>query len=298
MAFDKKRQQTVLIAAGETWIWDGDNWNKPQTQRTPPPRNTTHLVYDSNSSGILLWGGIGVDGTPLNDMWLWNGTTWTEQLPPDYPAPMGSAAIACDAAHGQVVLFGGIFGFDGFNGSNRVGTFSNETWIWNGAAWTEQFVSGPVARAGAQLVYDEARQQLLLFGGQNLNGYLNDMWLWTGAAWTQLHPTTLPPAHARYSATYHQKLQQVMLLGEIASSDDPTTRSYQTWLWDGTNWSQATSNAAPSGSIEGFAYDEARQTILACVVAGSKALPAEKGASAQLVSSASIAPASETWVMP
>jgi hypothetical protein len=295
LVFDKKHRQAVLVAAGDTWIWNGTAWSEVQSQPAPPARNTTHLVYDSITECVLLFGGIGVDGTPLNDVWLWNGTMWTEQRPTQFPSAVGGAAFACHKQQG--ILFGGIASPDSPTGSHRVGTFSDETWLWNGTTWTElQTSNPPPARTGGQLVYDPARQQTLLFGGYNSTGYLNDMWLWNGANWSQLHPATLPPTQTSYRAVFHEQLQQVLLLAEVTGGTNSLQHSYQIWLWNGTNWLQNGTNALLPGSIEGLTYDGARNTLITCVVTGGKAPLGNKSTSTTLPNLAAPTLASQTWV--
>ena len=277
LVFDKKQQRSILNAAGETWLWDGVTWSKAQS--TPPARNSTHQIYDTGTESVLLFGGIGLDGTPLNDTWIWDGTTWKEQHPADFPSPLGGAAIAYIATQQQVILFGGITGFDGTSGSNRTGTLLNDTWIWDGTTWTEMLVSNaPPKRVSVQLIYDELHQQTLLFGGN-----LNDMWRWNGTGWDELHPATLPPFQARYSTVYHKQLQQVMLLAELREGGKLT---HQIWLWDGTTWSQSSMTEDLMGTVEGLAYDETRNLVIANVVTGGKLVSTENPAPLE----------SETWV--
>lgn len=297
LAFDKKRQQTVLVAAGETWLWNGTTWSEAQPHPAPSARNTAHLVYDSLTECILLFGGIGIDGTPLNDVWLWDGNAWQEQHPANFPFPVGGASLVCDAARRQVILFGGMMGFDGVSGSNRVGTLSDQTWLWDGTTWQALSTKHtPPARVGAQLVYDEARQQTLLFGGNGPTGYLNDMWLWQGDDWQPLSPVTLPPAGIRGYAAFHSELQHTLLLTEQVNEISQLQRTYQSWLWDGTSWTRSTPDQILPGSIEGLAYDEARGTIVACVVTGGKAPLADKSAGAVLPELAAPVLASQTWI--
>ncbi len=299
LVFDVQRQQVVFVGSGGTWLWDGSVWHKPRVQGGPALRNTTHLTYDVVSGCVLLYGGVGMDGTPLNDIWLWNGAMWTEQHPVHVPFPVAGAALACHEASRQVVLFGGISGFDGVSGSNRVGTFSGQTWIWNGATWMELEASGtPPGRTGGQLVYDALRRQTILLGGIGASGYMNDMWVWSGTGWQQLHPAVLPPAQARYRAVFHEQLQRVVLLGESVDAANPLQRLYVVWMWDGVAWSQYPTGAVLPGSIEGFAYDGARNTIITCVVAGGKSPLPGKGAGAglRLPELATPSLASQTWI--
>lgn len=266
MVYDTKRQQVMLVTVNAVWLWNGTNWD--QAQIPFPARNSTHLVYDAGAQCMLLFGGIGLDGTPLNDTWLWDGSMWREQHPANTPPPLGGAAITYDPLRQQVTLFGGITGFDGSEGSNRVGTLLSETWTWDGTTWAEQQVNhAPTERVGAQMIYDEAHHQILLFGGSNSNGHLNEMWSWNGTDWTKVQPAKLPPARTKPLLVFHTQAQQVLLTGGVSQSG----RFHDVWLWDGAAWSQASStDAPPTGSIEGMAYDETHQVVLAYVVSGSK----------------------------
>jgi len=61
-----------------------------------------------------------------------------------------------DAARGELVIFGG---FDGPSPTDQ-------TWVWNGT-WTFEELRQlrPAARVYSNMAYDEARQQVVLFGG-------------------------------------------------------------------------------------------------------------------------------------
>ncbi len=289
MVYDPRNQHIVLVAGSATWLWDGSTWS--QASAPFPVRNSTHLAYDAGAQRVFLFGGIGLDGTPLNDTWFWDGSIWQEQHPATTPPPMGGAAITYDAARQHMIVFGGITGFDGIEGSNRVGTLLNETWLWDGTTWLEQQVdTTPPARLGGQLVYDEARQQTLLFGGSNADGYLNDLWQWNGTAWTMIAATTPLTPRARPHLLFHRQARQVVVMGGMSQAG----RLHDVWLWDGTAWSEAAAIGAPPGSIESAAYDAARDVVLAFVVTGSKPVPGNKH-HPKPVDLSPPALASETW---
>src|ERR1051326_5430903 len=96
--------------------------------------------------------------------------------------------MAYDAAHGQTVLFGGYtnIGFGLFN----------DTWVWDGASWTQKSpANSPTPRAAYAMAYDAARGQVVLFGGQDaLNHFVNDTWVWDGTTWAQKSPANSPKA--------------------------------------------------------------------------------------------------------
>src|SRR5437660_11078399 len=67
------------------------------------------------------------------------------------------------------------------------GVDQNTTWLWDqvGATWTHLSTAhSPPAREGAGMTYDAALDRVILFGGQDNNGYFNDTW--------ELIPTSTP----------------------------------------------------------------------------------------------------------
>jgi hypothetical protein len=77
-------------------------------------------------------------------------------------SPIGRAyaSIAYDPTIRQLVLFGG-FTFADIRNPN------GDTWVWDGSDWIQQFpVTSPPGRFDSPMVFDQARRQLVLFGGQ------------------------------------------------------------------------------------------------------------------------------------
>ena len=55
------------------------------------------------------------------------------------PGPLADLAMSYDPGRGRTVLFGG-------RQDNTSASLSNQTWEWDGIAWTQQAISGPSAR--------------------------------------------------------------------------------------------------------------------------------------------------------
>src|SRR2546430_3824241 len=122
------------------------------------------------------------------------------------------------------------------------GSASAQTWIWHSKKWSKLGpATSPPPRTDAGMIYDEARRQVVLFGGQNAvesapgQGLapLNDTWTWDGASWTNRKPATSPPASVGAGLVYNSKLGRVVALVNVFLNG---TQSNQTWTWDGTNW--------------------------------------------------------------
>ena len=128
IAFDSQRGRFVMFGGlsenvlGDTWEWDGTRWlnvTPSDARKTPPPRHSHALVYDSSRQKIILFGGF--DRTRhFDDTWEWDGREWIRIIPPtgNPPQRMGHA-MAYDSVHQQMVVFGG---FDGRQ-------FFADTWV-------------------------------------------------------------------------------------------------------------------------------------------------------------------------
>jgi hypothetical protein len=119
---------------------------------------------------------------------------------------------------GKVVLFGG------YNGAAL-----NDTWEWNGSAWTQRAVTtAPGARdLHAMSALDG---KVVLFGGSTGSSPLGDTWEWDGSSWTQ---RTVPGPSSRVAHAMATLNGHVVLFGGSSTTD-----LGDTWEWDGNTWTQ------------------------------------------------------------
>ncbi len=111
-----------------------------------------------------------------------------------------------------------------------------------------------------QMVYDSARQQMVLFGGYSDSGrYQNDTWILDGANWRKLNPPTSPPARANHGMVYDSVRQEVVIFGGYRDGN-----LNDTWAWNGTTWTQRNTATTPNPRYSpGMVFDVARgQTIM------------------------------------
>lgn len=142
------------------------------------------------------------------------------------PSARQAHAMAWDAARQQVVLVGGLSEF---------GAALDDTWVWDGAAWTLAAPAGGVLtpRYVAGLAYDAGRERVVLFGGFG-PAPLSDTFEWDGSAWTEVVVASAPPGRAGPAMAYDAAAGHVVMFGGTANPavlDD-------TWTFDGTAWTQ------------------------------------------------------------
>ena len=82
LVFDPMREQILLIGGrelnrpGDTWIWDGVNWEEiPATNL--PARSGHSVAYDPLRDKFVFFGGVDrPGGKALTDTWEWDRETW------------------------------------------------------------------------------------------------------------------------------------------------------------------------------------------------------------------------------
>jgi len=263
-AYDAAHGQAVLFGgqggpnppdSNQTWIWSGSNWIQQNPSSSPPARQliaSPAMVYDSGHQQVVLFGGYSsASSTLLNDTWTWDGSTWmnkTPQAPNSSPPARQAYAMAYDAVRQQVVLYGGV--------GNGAG--NSDTWLWDGSTWTQAFPAHDPSQGldlySHTMAFDQARGQVVLFGGVRAGNSVNGTWVWDGTDWvnkTPADPTQSPGADGNsesQSLVYDTVSQSVLLY-----------QSGQIWSWNGSIWTNLSSTPAPtSGGFQAFAYDQAR----------------------------------------
>src|ERR1700719_4742149 len=129
------------------------DWTLERVPLSPPGRFYHAMAYDAADRQVVLYGGINISNSSLNDTWTWDGSQWTQQSPQTSPPTRLEHAMSFDSAHGQVVLFGG-------SGAKAV---LNDTWVWDGSNWEQKFpATSPPAREGHVMAYDAAHGLVVL----------------------------------------------------------------------------------------------------------------------------------------
>ncbi|HEV2279211.1 MAG TPA: choice-of-anchor D domain-containing protein [Acidobacteriaceae bacterium] len=159
--------------------------------------------------------------------------------------------MSYDPGHGQAVLFGGTSG----------AIFLNDTWLWNGTAWTlANPALSPSIRSAFAMTYDAAHGNVVLFGGRPAaSGAMSDTWLWNGTIWTQATPGTIPPARSNNAMVYDAARGNVVMFGGLVGG----LGANDTWIWNGSNWIQMFPAASPTPRSDyGMAYDAVHHNVV------------------------------------
>ncbi|HEX5216125.1 MAG TPA: kelch repeat-containing protein [Vicinamibacterales bacterium] len=235
---------------GDTWSFVNGGWSEiVPVANGPGIRDSYGMAYDTARNKIVLFGGY------LADVLELDGATWSQAVRTDWPPSQDRHVMAYDNDRDVMFLYGG--------GSSEAWeyTFATQTWGW-------YYVLGPGARVGAAMVYERARQKMLLFGGRTrvfgaLGSKNADTWQWdtTARTWTNISPGISPSARDDHAMAYDPARNRVILFGGRNGAGNALG---DTWLWNGSSWTDVTATAnGPSarfGSV--MAYDAVRQTVV------------------------------------
>jgi hypothetical protein len=138
----------------------------------------------------------------------------------------------------------------------------------------------PSPRAEANLAYDGAHGELVLFGGAAIpGGDVNETWTWDGKAWRLYHVSGPPAPRSQAAMAYDEAHRNVVLFGGMAhlaasgkAGDSPVS---DTWTWDGSTWKELHPRHEPSLDYSwppSMEYDPASRAVL---LFGFKKTPSE-----------------------
>jgi Galactose oxidase, central domain len=254
----------VSYDLGDTWEWVGDHWIRRFTAHSPGERSGHALLYDSNRSRIVLFGGRHNNPSTnvqalLNDTWIFQNGDWSQLATPSTPTARTVPAAAFDPLRDRVVLFGGnVFDTDG-----KTIITIHDTWEFDGTTWTQRTSDGP--KIGKPiLVYDDATHQLILLGLDETSTTKQTtlMYIYDAASgtWNQSKPDGLPPCVNEAHVAFDGETNSVILVGGVCSDSNTTE---DTFSWDGDKWTKLTVKTLIDRAFGGgIAYDAARKTLL------------------------------------
>ncbi|MFO1078237.1 MAG: kelch repeat-containing protein [Planctomycetota bacterium] len=228
----------------DTWSWDGSQW---LLLDAPLPHETSDAQLFAHPDGVRIGRIVGVPWSPGTQ--VFDGTRWS-----DVPGATPPALVSQSRCTGPVYAYA-FGGFDTLTGLDSAGFHA-----FDGSVWTT-LPSGPGAREGAALAYDEVRQQVVLFGGftQSTSGpYDDETWTFDGVAWTQHTPSIHPGARGGATMAFDRNRGAAILVGGFGGGQ----QLGDTWEWNGSSWTQLPVGPVPGLSARAFAaFDERRNAL-------------------------------------
>ncbi len=182
-------------------------------------------MLDMKRHWLLLLLGLGLLACTLSVVTADDDKGW-RLLDVRTTGPCVESAMAWDATRKVFVLHGG---------RNRRWDDLGETWEWSpgDAEWSRVVDAArpnPGKRRSHAMVWDSARERMLLFGGSN-EGPLNDTWAYDAKStgWVPLQTTGNPPARTQHGMVYDPVRDEILLFGGRDSMIQPLS---DTWSLD------------------------------------------------------------------
>jgi N-acetylneuraminic acid mutarotase len=278
MAYDDSRGVAVVFSGAndqETWEWNPitgawtDRTTYPIPSSWPVGRSESPMAFDSDRHTAFVFGS---QQGLARDLWEWDGATgtwldWTPSpLPASWPPYRSGHAMVYDAARKRLFLFGG----------ENTTVALNDAWerdqatgVWTNLTPPSVLPSAwPAPRGGHAMVYDNARQRVLLVGGVQFrsgpSGLLQDTWEWNGTTkqWLQVANQTGPSGRGGHAMAYYAPSGTTLLFGGQQSG---TAQLDDTWEWDpvASTWNKLAPTAfPPKRSFHRMVYEQGRDRIV------------------------------------
>ncbi len=261
--FDESQDAVVLyggvddqnIALTDAWRLDSDRWARVSA----PPiglRFAPAVCTEPFTATVFVFGGGLSDGSPL---WLLSKGQWAPSTVPGGPENRRSTSCAWDSARGVLVVMGGEL---------TDGGIADDVWEFDSVKWVKRTPSAgptPGPRTQHRLIYDPAREMMLLFGDAIGSNTPETTWKWSGSEWSIAYrPSTAPPVVASNNLVFDPLAGALRAVGY-----DPALGVGNSYL-SNQGWRSELTTAMPLG-VTRLVYDSDGQRCL--IATGSLAQP-------------------------
>jgi len=271
MVYDEARHEMVYFSLGSLWRYDGDRWDLLALEG---PIMDGKILYDPDRARVVLLG----EGSPgvLDAHWEWDGAAWSQRTIASPPAASYKWQFTYDRARGNVLLVtvtsAGVEAstFDGATATwtpiakptnaTNTGAFSiafdavrgvavfvegDNTYEWNGSAWTAQVAPPPVPITGS-VTFDAGEGAVVAMNGTSVMK-------WNGTTWDTLTAQALPSSRLDMAIAWDSDRQRRVAFG--GTQQAYTTPLADLFEWDGATWHHITRPDPPFlGNVFNPAY--------------------------------------------
>jgi hypothetical protein len=195
--------------------------------RPPSHRSGASAAYDQGRRVTVVFGGDAGGSRTLDETWLFDGLCWQQAHPALSPAPRIGAGMAHDPVLGRTLLIGGR------SQPPVQPDFPEDAWTWDGTAWTR--LAGAPKLDFPLASYDEARLVVVVFGWGPAG--VPETWTWDGTTWVRRMSPKSPSVVSQSAMCFDRSTHKLLLYGGVSTSIGGGVSS-ETWLWDGSIWTQ------------------------------------------------------------
>jgi hypothetical protein len=293
-AFDVAGDAGVLLYGGytlnvgsleATWVLRDGSWTA--VDPAPEPRHYFGMGFHAARQRVVVAGGwVTPGGGRVETRGTHTTMTWTPQggwelADATLPEGLYGTAVAYDSKRQRLLLFAGNNGVDEPNNMLLAMNADSDAWV------PVDNVSPPAPRLFHTLVYDSARDVLVLFGGTVLTTVpdgdggtkpkflqMDDTWEYRAepspGSWTRVGTAgDTPPPRFAHAMTFDPRRARVVLFGGSdpgKNQDAPISNHLDdTWEFDGDCWQPIATDVHPDNRYRiAMTYDpSSRSAVLA-----------------------------------
>lgn len=267
LTWDPVRQGCLLVGGsdgqktwGQTWLWNGSAWGAlPTPGRELSPRVFHGAAWDQARQRLVVFGGLGADGQPLDETWELGPDGWERRQSASVPTARAFGALVHDPERRLTYLIGGR-GRDASTG--KLTASVPGTWAWDGRDWRLLPDTGaPVGEAGVAVTWDEDRRAVVLHGGASLLGASPFSSAFDGTTWRNVAAAQQPPAASLHAAVYDRDGHQVLVLANDEKQGELTVSCVGS-LYDSLLWVRTGRGGLGPRSGFAAAYDPLRKQVV------------------------------------
>lgn len=260
------------VVSQETWTFGNGTWTDISgTAGFPNAVYFASMAFIPTTNQVILYGGCGVVGCPINETWAFHGGLWSNLTTSSCvlycPVAVEGASLAWDDYDSELLLYGG-YNSPGPGGhtTNVTSAFDPVTQRW---AKVTSSAKDPGPRAFSQMAYDARVQSVVLYGGQSpscsssmLFCPTNSTWYFHTGSWSNQTSTLFannglaPPPRVTGSMGYDSSTSTLTIMGGASTpSEVPDTSTWLLTCSPTCSWAKYTGPLGPAYSGVAMAED-------------------------------------------
>lgn len=251
-------QKENLAEYEDTWIFDGQNWERIAVVENPGPRSSHGMILSPKSNRLYLKGGY-FKGNPIDDLWEYADKKWERRDFPLSRTLIRDSIFLSNEKNGKLYCLLPPKKAESNKPQTNDLAFLNDTWAFDGSKWSRiETALAPKRRCYTSLVYDSNRQVAVLFGG-SAGGYvvLDDTWEFNGEIWARINAFPAPWARYDHKMVFDSKTARTILFGGFGKEGTLENSLGDTWAFDGKKWGQLSLATNPTArSRHAMTYDK------------------------------------------